>query len=333
MKIAIVKLSALGDIIHAMFVLQFIKKYNHEILIDWVVEESYKDLLELHPDVNKVHIVNLKKAKNKKSIYFFLNEIKNVRKFGKYDLVIDMQGLIKSALIARLIQSSVTLGFDMLSARESFAAMFYSKTFKCDYKKNIIDRNLEIINFALGLKVKKQQVFKKNPFLYSSKKYLHNNLSKHKKNILIIPGASNQSKRFHILKFAELTTLIDANFIVIWGGLDEKTLANEIKNLCPNTHISDKLNLEELILLIKQVDLVIGPDTGPTHMAWALNIPSITLYGSTPGYRNSCLTHINKIIESDSKVNPLKINHKDFSINNLNVNEIAKIADKLLLLK
>ena len=62
-------------------------------------------------------------------------------------------------------------------------------------------------------------------------------------------------------------------------------------------------------------------------------IPSITLYGSTPGYRNSCLTHINKIIESDSKVNPLKINHKDFSINNLNVNEIAKIADKLLLLK
>ena len=64
MKIAIVKLSALGDIIHAMVVLQFIKKYNPEILIDWVVEENYKQLLEYHPEVNKVHTVNLKKAKN-----------------------------------------------------------------------------------------------------------------------------------------------------------------------------------------------------------------------------------------------------------------------------
>ena len=64
MRIAIVKLSALGDIVHAMAVLQFIKKYNQEILIDWVVEENYKQLLEYHPEVNKVHTVNLKKAKN-----------------------------------------------------------------------------------------------------------------------------------------------------------------------------------------------------------------------------------------------------------------------------
>ena len=55
MKIAIVKLSALGDIVHAMVVLQFIKKFNQDILIDWFVEESYKDLLEYHPDINKVH--------------------------------------------------------------------------------------------------------------------------------------------------------------------------------------------------------------------------------------------------------------------------------------
>ena len=56
MKIAIVKLSALGDIVHAMVVLQFIKKFNHEISIDWIVEESYKGLLEFHPDINKVHL-------------------------------------------------------------------------------------------------------------------------------------------------------------------------------------------------------------------------------------------------------------------------------------
>ena len=67
MRIAIVKLSALGDIVQAMLVLQFIKKFNSEILIDWIAEEIYKDLLEHHPDINKVHFINIKLAKKKKT--------------------------------------------------------------------------------------------------------------------------------------------------------------------------------------------------------------------------------------------------------------------------
>ena len=91
MKIAIVKLSALGDIVHAMVVLQFIKNHYPKIEIDWVVEENFKELLEFHPEINKVHVVNIKKAKKKKSIYLLFIELRKVRKFGKYDLVIDMQ--------------------------------------------------------------------------------------------------------------------------------------------------------------------------------------------------------------------------------------------------
>ena len=79
-----------------------------------------------------------------------------------------------------------------------------------------------------------------------------------------------------------------------------------------------------------QVDLVIGPDTGPTHMAWALNIPSITLFGPTPGYRNTYVTSVNKIIESNSEVDPNKIDKSDYSINNIKVNDISKLAQKLL---
>ena len=63
MKIAIVKLSALGDIVHAMVVLQFIKKYNQKIEIDWIIEACYKDLLDFKPDISKVHTVNFKKIK------------------------------------------------------------------------------------------------------------------------------------------------------------------------------------------------------------------------------------------------------------------------------
>ena len=119
MKIAIVKLSALGDIVHAMVVLQFIKKYNQQIEIDWIVEESYKGLLEFNPNISKVHVVNIKKIKKKKSFYLLFNELRRLRNFGPYDVVLDMQGLIKSAIISRFIPSETTIGFDKFSIRES----------------------------------------------------------------------------------------------------------------------------------------------------------------------------------------------------------------------
>ena len=126
-----------------------------------------------------------------------------------------------------------------------------------------------------------------------------NNLSTSKKNILLIPGASHISKRYPSSKFAELTTLFDANFLVIWGNKEEKMIANKIKELSNKVNVCNKLQLEGLILLISKVDLVIGSDTGPTHMAWAMNIPSITLFGPTPGYSNTYRTEINRIIESE----------------------------------
>ena len=141
MKIAIVKLSALGDIVQAMIVLQFIKKYKQAIEVDWVVEEQYKELLYFHPDINQVHIVNFKEAKKKKSLTLFITELRRIRLFGPYDLVIDMQGLIKSAIISGLIPSKSTLGFDRSSARESLASIFYNKTFKFGYHENVIERN------------------------------------------------------------------------------------------------------------------------------------------------------------------------------------------------
>jgi len=85
-----------------------------------------------------------------------------------------------------------------------------------------------------------------------------------------------------------------------------------------------------LISLFTQVDLVIGSDTGPTHMAWALNIPSITLFGPTPGFRNTYITNINQTIESESIVNPNKIDRSDNSIKNITVSDISKLAQELL---
>ena len=330
MKIAIVKLSALGDIVHAMIVLQFIKKYNQAIEIDWLVEEGYKELLEPHPDINKVLVVNMKKVKKKKSPYLLYKELRRVRQFGPYDLVIDMQSLIKSAIISRFIPSKLTLGFDKSSAREGLASIFYNKTFKFAYDKNVIERNFELIKFALNLPFKLEEVKYKLPFLYFQKKHLNPALSNIKKNIVLIPGASFSSKCYPKERFVELTRQIDANYIIIWGNDREKIIADEIKYQSQHVVVMHKLSLDALISLINQVDLVIGSDTGPTHMAWALNIPSITLFGPTPGYRNTCITNINKIIESDSTVNPRKIDRSDHSIKNIKVSDISELAEKLL---
>jgi len=330
MKIAIVKLSALGDIVHAMVVLQFIKNHYPKIEIDWVVEKDFKELLESHPDINKVHVVNIKNAKKKKSIYLLLNELRRVRKFGPYDLVIDLQGLIKSALITRMISTDKTFGFDKYSAREGLAANFYKQTFNFDYDKNIVERNIALISFALKIPIIEENIQEKIPFLFSSRTNFFRTLSSFKKNILLIPGASFKSKCYPVEKFAEVATEIDANFLIIWGNQKEKIMADKIKALSPKVIICEKLSLDALISLISQVDFVLGSDTGPTHMAWALNKSSITLFGSTPGHRNSYITKNNRIIESNSEVNPYKIDKNDYSIEDIDVHEIVQVYEDLL---
>ena len=333
MKIAIVKLSALGDIVHAMVVLQFIKQYNKDIDIDWIVEENFKELVEFHPDIKKVHIVKLKEAKRKQSPMLFIKELIKVHNFGPYDLIIDMQGLIKSALITKIIPSIKKMGFDKGSIRESFASNFYKQKYKIDYAENIVKRNIGILNHALGININNNNIYEKKPFLYSDKDYKFSLLSNDKKNILLVPGASFSSKCYPSEKYSELASKIDANFLSIWGNDSERALVKKINLMTPELRVANKLSLCELISLISKVDLVIGSDTGPSHFAWALNVPSIILYGSTPGFRNTFSTKINKIIESETYVNPYKINKKDFSIKNIKVEDIVKMAKEILELK
>jgi heptosyltransferase-1 len=332
MKIAIVKLSALGDIIHAMVALQFIKKHLPNATIDWVVEEGFKGILVNSPDINEIHTVSIKKAKQQKSIKLLFNEIKKLRKLPRYDIVIDTQGLIKSAIVSRAIPSDKTFGFDKNSLRESFAAKFYTDVCSISYDENIIKRNAAVISSALDIKISHDDILTKQSFLFSNSQISSDLLSDSKPNIALIPGASFKSKIYSADQYAQIANKLksQANFIVLWGNESERNMAEKIHKIAPEVHIADKLTLDGLKGFIMQTDLVIGGDTGPTHMAWALNIPSITLFGSTPGYRNTYITDINRVIESESEVDPYKINKNDFSIKDIKVNEIVKITMMLI---
>ena len=241
MKIAIVKLSALGDIVHAMVVLQFIKNFNPQIEIDWVVEKRFKGILEYNPDVKDIYVINLNNAKKKKSIYLLLKELKELRKLKQYDLVIDMQGLVKSAIISKLISSKSTIGYDKSSLREGLSSIFYTNKFKIDYGLNVISRNARLVSSAINFKIENSELKNKKPFLYSKKKHIELNLDSNRKNILIVAGASNSSKCYSVKNFSELTTLIDANFLISWGTQREKIIAEEIKIISPDVKICHEI--------------------------------------------------------------------------------------------
>ncbi|WP_419671685.1 lipopolysaccharide heptosyltransferase I [Aliarcobacter butzleri] len=329
-RIAIIKLSAMGDIIHAMVALQYIKRQYPNLQIDWFVESAFAPILENNPDINQIIKLDLKSIKkDKKEI---INQIKLIKKYEKnsYDLVIDAQGLIKSAIVSFFLGKS-RVGFSKNSTREKLASFFYTKRVDIAYDKNAIERNVKVLSQALNFEITKDDILNKKPFLFykNENEVIYEYLSKDKKNVLFVIGASWPSKMYSKEKFAKIINNLDENCLITWGNEAEKDIADFIANIS-KAKVLPKLDLNSLKAIMSKVDLVIGNDTGPTHMAWALNIPSITLFGNTPGYRNTYITNTNKIIESKSIVNPFKLDRNDFSIKEIDENEIINTAKGLL---
>lgn len=329
-RIAIIKLSAMGDIIHAMVALQYIKREYPNLQIDWFVETAFAPILENNPDINEIIKLDLKSIKkDKKEI---INQIKLIKKYKKnsYDLVIDAQGLIKSAIVSFFLGKN-RVGFSKNSTREKLASFFYTKRVDITYDKNAIERNVKVLSQALNFEITKDDILNKKPFLFykNENEVIYEYLSKDKKNLLFVIGASWPSKMYSKEKFAKIINNLDENCLITWGNEAEKDIADFIVNIS-KAKVLPKLDLNSLKAIMSKVDLVIGNDTGPTHMAWALNISSITLFGNTPGYRNTYITNTNKIIESKSIVNPFKLDRNDFSIKEIDENEIINTAKGLL---
>ena len=325
MKIAIVKLSALGDIIHAMVSLQFIKQKYPDCQIDWIVEEGFKSVLEKNPDIYQIHTINLKKAKQQKSLRLLFQELKKIRQFGEYDLVIDAQGLIKSAIVSKLIKSRRVSGFDKHSIRESLAATMYNHTTSIAYDANTIDRNAKVICHPLDIEVKSDDIIHKKAFLFS-----RSDISIPDKPFAIfVVGSTWDSRNYPKEKFAQVAESLQINCLVVWGNDSEKEKAKWMAEQSEFINVLPKLNLDDLKRITQHSSLLIGNDTGPTHMAWGLNVPSITVFGPTPINR-VYQTPINKVLKSDSKVDHFNLDKSDYSIKEIAVGDIVKIAQELL---
>jgi len=329
LKICIVKLSAMGDIIHAMVALQFIKKNFPNVTIDWIVEDGFKGVLENNPDIDNILPVNLKAIKKNKLEIF--NQIKLLNEYAKnnYDIVIDAQGLLKSAIVSKIVGGRIVgseiIGFDKDSIREGIASWFYDKTVVIGYEQNVIDRNIEVLCKSLGLNISKEDILSKKKFLY----FHENNISE-KFDIIFVVGASKPNKMYPKEKYLEIAEQLKENILVVWGNDEEYEIAQWLSSQSTFISIASKGNLNDLKRIISKAKLIIGSDTGPTHMAWALNIPSITIFGNTPEYRNTYITDINKVIKSSSEVDPLKLDKNDFSIQDIKSSDVVTLAKDLL---
>jgi len=324
-KIAIVRLSALGDIINSAVVVQFIKEHYPNAAIEWITEELFAEALKPLKELQNVHTVNLKALKKQKSVALLMQNIKKLRTLGEYDIIIDMQGLIKSAVVARLIGKN-THGFDKDSTRESLAALFYKSSSHIAYSENVIKRNCYVVGDALGFEITDAMLLTKKAVFAITQEF---SLTAAKKNVAFVIGASWESKIYPKEQIVKICNALDAACYIIWGNEKEKHDAEWICARSENAILAPAMDLETLISFISHMNLLIGNDTGPTHIAWAQNIASITLLGPT-NRRMIYETPNNIAIESPSEVNIMKINKNDFSIGEIPYETVLKKAKELL---
>jgi lipopolysaccharide heptosyltransferase I len=293
MKILIVRLSALGDIVHALPVLAAIKKAKPDAQVDWLVEDNYQAILALAVGINSRVVVRAKTGRETRGAIAFrggrgyLRAVRYLRA-QRYDVALDLQGLLKSAVWARVSGARRVIGFDRAHLREELAASFYSESVVPDGSGHVMRKNLSILS-ALQIApltpelrlqpIATPEMVKAIQAAGGSNGY-----------IVINPGAAWPNKcwppdRFGVVANA-LRDRTGLHSLVTWGP-QERALAEAVSQAsggaatpAPPTSVSD------LAALMQSAALAISGDTGPLHIAAAVGTPIVGLFGPTRPERN-----------------------------------------------
>jgi len=297
-------------------VLQFIKKHCPNAHITWLVDARFASLLKDHPLIDELVVLPLKES--------FKKSYKIIKTLGKFDKIIDLQGLFKSAVVAKLLGKEI-YGFSRESVKEKIAARLYRHKFKIDYNENIIVRNLSLVGYALNFSFDRDEILKKSPCFEICKKFKNES---GKKRVLIAAFASEESKIYD--KFKDVIRLLDGCEIYLcYGSESEKARAEAIIS-GTSAKLLEKLSIKDMIDFIASCDLVIGNDSGLTHLAWAVNRPSITLFGNRPSHRNAYVTDKNLVVDMGKQIDARSIDKNDFCIREIYPETVANFAKRLL---
>jgi heptosyltransferase I len=276
-SLLVLRLSALGDVIHTIPAVTALRAARPDAHIRWVVEAPYRELVEIVAGVEAIP-VRMKKAPRE--------AVAAVRASPRAETSVDFQGLLKSAVLGWLSGAKERVGFDRHAIREKPALLFTNRKVTVDTTRHVIDQNLALASGLSDTSGQPQQPSANwRAFAQGS------GLENFKGSVVLLPGAGKPNKLWPVERFRELARRIGPRALVVWGP-GERELAEAIGG-----RIAPPTNLRELAWLLMHARVVIGADTGPLHLAVALGTKVIGLYGPTDPRRNGPYGQLDRVID------------------------------------
>lgn len=298
MHILIVKMSSLGDIIHAFPVLQYIKQSYPDAKIDWVVEQPFAELVQAHPFVHRVLRVQTKKWRSqlfKRTAWQEMAALRSELRQCTYDVVLDLQGNTKSSLVTASAKSSIKVGFGKASVTEWPNLLATKQRYNPPPNRNIREDYLFLAQSAFGDFTSIQQDAGVRLILSAQEKERLKPIAEQCQKIaglkiLVCPGSIWTNKQLStntLQSFLEcIVKHYPAHFFFIWGSQDEKKIAEGLSAHLPqNSSVIDRLPLSALQNLMSQMDLIMAMDSLPLHLAGTTSTPTYSVFGASAAHK------------------------------------------------
>jgi heptosyltransferase-1 len=283
MNILIVRLGALGDIVHALPAAAALRLAMPDARIDWLVDAKHRPLLDLVTGIDRV--VQLEG----RSIGAWTDVIRRLRQVA-YDAALDMQGLLKSAVLARASGARRVAGFSIWHLREKSARPFYSDTSSASddaTDRHVIQKNLRLLQ-VLGVKTDRV-TFPLAVDAFPASREVQA-VAAGRPYALINPGAAWPNKRWPAVRFGEVAAFLRAvrglQSVVLWGPGEESLAADVVSASSGAARVAPRTTIAEVLALSRGAALCVSGDTGPLHLAAAAGAPVVAIFGPTDSDRN-----------------------------------------------
>lgn len=279
-RILLIKTSSLGDVVHNLPVVADIAAAMPDATIDWVVEEAFAAIPRLHPRLSRILPVAVRRWRRRLWSPAVWREarafIRNLRD-QHYDAVIDTQGLLKSAWIARAARGR-RHGLDQPSSREPLG-WFYDRTYPVSWHQHAVERNRSLVAHALGY-------VHAGPVQYeiSAGAQSFAWLPPGRPYAVLLHATSADRKLWpeeHWIELGQALAAQGIGSVLPWGTAAEHERSMRLMRKIPQAVVPERLELSVLAALLAQARVVIGTDTGLTHLAGALGVATIGIYSAT----------------------------------------------------
>jgi lipopolysaccharide heptosyltransferase I len=298
MKVAIVKLSALGDVVHALPVAAALRAARPAVRITWLVEPRNAPVLAGHPAIHDVITVDTRRwrrARRPAALLGVGREIAALRRrlrATRFDVAIDLQDLVKSGVLTRMTGAPLRVGFDAAYCRERASALFTNRHVRPPTAaRHVVDQYLSLLS-ALSITPAARAEFRlpcdEAAETSIDEAFAASGLKARDRLVVVNPGAGRPEKRWPLDRFAGLAARlardVAARVLVVWGPA-ERPMAEAIAESGGAT-LAPPTDLLALLAVLRRASVVVAADTGPLHLAAALGVPCIGLFGPTSAVRN-----------------------------------------------